>query len=270
MKPENLINRELSWLEFNYRVLEEALDKGKPCFERLKFLAIFSDNLDEFLMVRVANLISMVKKKIPLNDPAGYSAEGLLEEIKERLSRLFRIQYKCFNSEILKDLSVNGYEFYTAETIPKKFIKLLKSIFLKKFYLILTPMAIDQARPFPFLAGKSLNILVNLRNPGKQDNLYAVIPVPQSERLIKIPDKTNKKFIYSEELIKLFTDQIFKGYEIIKTCTFRIIRDAELSIDEEEATDLLMEIENQLKKREKGAPIRLEIEKTARAYLVEY
>jgi polyphosphate kinase len=272
MNDELFFNRELSWVEFNYRVLEEALDKKTPVLERLKFIAIFSNNLDEFFMVRISGLISQVKSGYTAIDTSGLSPTEILDNLQLRISKLIDLEYKCFNDEIIKLLEENGFKFYTKDTVPEKYFNYLEEIFLKKYFLITTPMAIDQARPFPFLTGKTNNILASLKSSNKNDEkFYAVIPVPTKERFVKLPDESGPNhYIYIEELLKIFAHELFKGYDILETCTFRITRDAELSIDEEDVVDLLAAIEDQLKKRDRGAPIRLEIESSASQEMVDY
>ncbi len=269
MSEENFFNRELSWIEFNYRVLEEALDKTNPILERLKFLSIFSNNLDEFIMVRISGLVSQVKSNYKKKDPSGMSPAEILEKLQKRITELVEIEYNCFRDDVLRSMEDNGFKFYTSENIPKKYKESLKTYFIEKLQLILTPMAIDQSRPFPFLRSKNINILIKLSDLNKDNNFFAVIPVPLKERFIPIDD-SKQKYIYAEELITLFANEIFKGYEIIETCVFRITRDAELSFDEEDIADLLSTIEDELKKRVRGAPIRLEIESSASNELVEY
>ncbi|HQJ04872.1 MAG TPA: polyphosphate kinase 1 [Spirochaetota bacterium] len=252
-------NRELSWLEFNYRVLEEGLDKSNPLLERLKFLSIFSNNLDEFFMVRISGLISQVKSDFQIKDMSGQTPGDILSKINLRVHELVKKQYECFNNDIIPEMRNEGFNFYTAKTIPEMYLESLKNLFLKKHFLILTPMAVDQSHPFPFLSGKSLNILVKIEDPKKKEIKYAIIPYPTDDRFILISDDGNlKNYIFVGELIKLFVSYFFRGYNVLDSAIFRITRDAELSIDEEGAEDLLLEIEGQLKKREKGRPIRLE------------
>lgn len=270
-KSDNFINRELSWLEFNYRVLEEALDNTNPILERLKFSSIFSNNLDEFIMVRVAALVSQVKSGYPIKDESGLTAEEVLSKIEKRLKELVNIQYNSFTKEIIPKLEKEGFDFFTIHTLPDKYKQSLRELFLKKFFLMLTPMAIDQAHPFPFLPGKSLNLLLKLEDPKKNEPLFAVIPYPSKERFIQIPDDiTGQKFIYVGELIKLFAGFFFKGYKILSSTIFRITRDAELSLDEDGAEDLLIAIEDELKRREKGEVIRLEVEENIDDELLEF
>lgn len=267
MEHFKFFNREISWLEFNFRVLEEALDKEVPLLERLKFLAIFSSNLDEFIMVRIARIIRSTQEEYKKFYPTDHSKESLLTALKDRILELVEMQYNCFK-EIINEVENKGIIIHNSENIPERYKNFLKELFLEKLFLILTPMAIDQSRPFPSLLSKSLNLLVKL----KKDNeyLFAVLPLPNYDRLIKLPDRANDRYIYLEDLIKLFIQQLFIGYEVISTCSFRITRDAELTIDEEDSIDLLSAIENQLKQRARGNPIRLEIEKSASDDLIDF
>ncbi len=260
----NYFNKELSWLEFNYRVLEEALNKETPLLERVKFLSIFSNNLDEFFMVRVSGLLSQIKSGYELKDYSGLTAKEIISKIGKRVKELIKIQYDCFNKEIIPALEKIGFYFYNSKNIPPNFIENLRRIFLNKIFYILTPMAIDQAHPFPFLKNKSLNVIVRLKDPKKpNESLFAIVPYPAEERFISLSENEEHRYIYIGELIKLFIDYLFKGYNVIETAIVRITRDAELSIDEEGAEDLLAEIEDKLKAREKGEPVRIEIEKSA-------
>lgn len=258
-------NRELSWLEFNYRVLEEALDKSNPLLERLKFISIFSSNLDEFFMVRLSGLISQSKPEYAsLKLPSGDSAEEIVTSLKSRISKLVKQQYDCFNNDILPNLEKEGFHFYTSQNLPEKYIPALKDLFSAKYSLMLTPMAIDPAHPFPFITGKTLNLLVRLFSD-KQPNvpLYAIIPIPTATpRFLRLDSADSAAFIYFEEAVKLFSAQLFAGYNIDKSCLFRITRDAEIAVDEEDS-NLLTAIEMGLKLRERGYPIRLEVEKNA-------
>ena len=259
-------NRELSWLEFNYRVLEEALDKSNPLLERLKFLSIFSSNLDEFFMVRLSGLLSQLKPEYAsLKLPSGDTALEIVTRLKSRINELVKQQYDCFNTDILPNLEKEGFQFYTAQTLPEKYIPALKELFSTKYSLMLTPMAIDPSHPFPFITGKTLNLLVRLFSDKQPDlPLYAIIPIPTATpRFLRLDSGDGKAtFIYFEEAVKLFSSQLFVGYNIDKTCLFRITRDAEIAVDEEDS-NLLTAIEMGLKLRERGFPIRLEVEKDA-------
>lgn len=265
-------NRELSWLEFNYRVLEEALDKSNPLLERLKFISIFSSNLDEFFMVRLSGLISQSKPEYAsLKLPSGDSAEEIVTVLKSRISELVNRQYDCFNNDILPSLEKEGFHFYTSRNLPEKYVPALKDLFSAKYSLMLTPMAIDPAHPFPFITGKTLNLLVRLFSD-KRPNvpLYAIIPIPTATpRFLRLDSADSTDFIYFEEAVKLFSAQLFAGYNIDKSCLFRTTRDAEIAVDEEDS-NLLTAIEMGLKLREHGYPIRLEVENSADEDLLSF
>lgn len=266
MKEEKkYYNRELSWLEFNYRVLEEALDKNNPLLERLKFISIFSSNLDEFFMVRLSELISQSKLEYAsLKLPSGDTAQEIVANLKSRINKLVKQQYNCFNNDILPNLEKEGFHFYTSQNLPEKYIPTVKDLFSAKYSLMLTPMAIDPAHPFPFITGKTLNLLVRLFSD-KQPTipLYAIIPIPTATpRFLRLDSSDSTAFIYFEEAVKLVSAQLFAGYNIDKSCLFRITRDAEIAVDEEDS-NLLTAIEMGLKLRERGYPIRLEVEKSA-------
>ena len=288
-KKSSFLNRELSWVDFNYRVLEEGLSKETPLLERLKFISIFSNNLDEFMMVRVAAVVSQAKSNYYNKDVSNLSSVELLEELSKKILELVDMQYKCLNTDIIPKLEKEGIYFYTAKTLPIEYIDQMRELFLNRYFMILTPMAIDQSRPFPFLGGSNLNILIKIekeeeekdnKKDGSNNNsetniknrqMFAVIPYPSKERFIPINSFDGKlRFIYIGELIKLFIGFFFKGYNVIDTCIFRITRDSELSINEEGAEDLLITIENELRKRERGLPIRLEVEANANEELLNY
>lgn len=267
MKIKKYLNRELSWLEFNARVLAQAACKETPLLERLKFISIFASNLDEFFMVRVSGVMSQIKLGYREKYNSGHRPEEIFALLNRQVGKLVEHEYKLLNKEVLPALKQEGVFFYTAATLPDALLLDVREKFLKKFLMILTPMAVDQARPFPFIPGKTLNILVELSSPGKEQPLYAVVPVPGRERFFEI---STGSYIYCEELVRLFLKDLFEGYRLENTCVFRIIRDAELSIDEEEAHDLLSAIESELKTRERGYPVRLEVEKGVAKELVTF
>lgn len=267
MKAKKYLNRELSWLEFNARVLEQAAFKDTPLLERLKFVAIFASNLDEFFMVRVSGVMSQIRLGYRERYISGHRPEEILSLMSRRIDKLVKHEYKLLNKEILPALEKEGRFFYRAADLTESMCFDVREKYLKKFLMILTPMAVDQARPFPFIPGKTLNLLVRLSLPDKPQALYAVVPVPGQERFLEI---SSGHFIYCEELVRFFLTDLFAGYNLEETCVFRVIRDAELSFDEEEARDLLTAIESELKTRERGYPVRLEVEKRASADLVNF
>ncbi|MCD8797696.1 RNA degradosome polyphosphate kinase [Mammaliicoccus sciuri] len=258
--PEYYNNRELSWLDFNYRVLEEAIDPNNPLLEQLKFLAIHSSNLDEFFMVRVAGLKDQVKMNF--NEPenkAQLTPKEQLIGIEKKNRVNVELQYKRFNE--LKDLLKSYKIFITQpERLPEPLIEQLQHQFNTEILPTLSPLGIDAYRPFPKLNNKMLNLFVDIRlNDG--DIKSAIVPVPTLlDRIIKLEHEGVKYIVFLEDVISLFIEQLFNGYEVINTYTFRVTRNADLTIHEEGAEDLLIEIERFLKERKSGAAVRLEID----------
>ncbi len=262
-KYKHFINRELSWLEFNYRVLEETWDKYNPLFERLKFLSIFSSNLDEFFMVRVASLEDQVLAGYDIPDPAGFSPQEQLELIAARAKKMIKKQYSIFNKSIIPQLKKNGFTLTGREQLNKQQLDYIKNYFKTRIYPVLTPMAVDSSRPFPLVLNRSLNIAMLIRERKKDSPTFATVQVPSVlPRVVELPNKkdTGRVFILLEEIILLYLDRLFSSYEIMCASPYRITRNADLQFQEEDATDLLKEIEKSLKRRRWGAAIRLEID----------
>jgi len=258
--PEYYNNRELSWLDFNYRVLEEAIDSNNPLLEQLKFLAIHSSNLDEFFMVRVAGLKDQVAMNF--NEPenkAQMTPKEQLAGIEKKNRMNVELQYKRFNE--LKDL-LKAYKICITqpERLPETLIEQLQNQFNTEILPTLSPLGIDAYRPFPKLNNKMLNLFVDIRlNDGEIKS--AIVPVPTLlERIIKLEYDGIKYIVFLEDVISLFIEQLFNGFEVINTYTFRVTRNADLTIHEEGAEDLLIEIERFLKERKSGAAVRLEID----------
>ncbi len=268
--PENYVNRELSWLEFNYRVLSEARDKTIPLFERLKFLSITASNLDEFYMVRVASLKDMVHAKYTKRDIAGLTAQEQLDRISERTHQLVELQYSTYNRSLLPALKQNGLRVITEhEDMNEAEAAFADDYFRKNVYPVLTPMAFDSSRPFPLIRNKTLNIaaLLQKKNEKEEELEFAMVQVPSViPRIVELPrevdedGKEQRVVILLEEIIERNIRSLFLNYDIVASHPFRIMRNADLTIDEEEAVDLLEEIQKQLKKRQWGEAIRLEIE----------
>ena len=264
--PENYVNREMSWLEFNYRVLGEARDKTTPLFERLKFLSITASNLDEFFMVRVASLKDMVHAGYKKPDIAGLTASEQLELIGKKTHELVDDQYKTYNRMLLPLLKQNGLRIVTShEDLTPEEAEYVDRYFEKSVYPVLTPMAVDSSRPFPLIRNKSLNIAALVKKKKGEDELdFAMVQVPSVlPRVVEIPSDGDKTIIYLEEVIERNIDKLFLNYDIICCHPFRVMRNADLSFDEDEAEDLLKEIEKKLKRRQWGEVIRLDIEDKA-------
>lgn len=262
-KHEYYSNRELSWLLFNNRVLNEARDKQNPLFERLKFLSITASNLDEFFMVRVASLKDMVNAGYKKKDIAGMTAAEQLARVNEETHELVKEQYNVYNRGLVPRLQEEGLHIVGHhENLNKEDAEYVDRYFADNVYPVLTPMAVDSSRPFPLIRNKSLNLgaLVTKKN-GDGELEFATVQVPSVlSRIVPIPSTEEKKVILLEEIIERNIHKLFLNYDIVCTYPFRIMRNADLTIEEEEAEDLLEEIEKQLKKRQWGQAIRLEVE----------
>lgn len=263
--PEYFLNRELSWLEFNTRILKEAKDKTNPLLERLKFLSITASNLDEFFMIRVASLMDMVHAKYTKKDFAGMTPEEQLKKISEKTHDLVELQYSTYNRSFLPQLKQKGIKLVGAyEDLSKEQSKYVDSYFHTEVYPVLTPMAVDSSRPFPLLRNKTLNIGALIHDKKTEIAFdFATVQVPDVlPRLVEIPSEKGetRTFILMEQIIEKNINKLFLNYEVICAFPYRIMRNADLDIDEDEAADLLMEIQKQLKKRQWGEVIRLEVE----------
>ncbi len=263
--PQYYTNRELSWLLFDKRVLSEARDKQIPLFERLKFLSITASNLDEFFMVRVASLKDMVNAKYTKKDIAGLTAAQQLEQINLVTHDLVAQQYSTYNRSLLPLLGANGLTIVERhENLTEEQAAYVDDYFEENVYPVLTPMAVDSSRPFPLIRNKSLNLGALLSKKGEKAELeFATVQVPSVlSRIVPIPagKDGNRAVILLEEMIERNISKLFLNYDVVCAHPFRIMRNADLSIDEDEAEDLLKEIEKQLKKRQWGQAIRLEVE----------
>lgn len=260
-KMELFLNRELSWLKFNSRVLLEADDKNTPLLDRLRFISIVSSNLDEFFMIRVAGLKQQKESGINKTDNAGMTVTEQLTQISGAVHDQVKTQYR-YVKKIIALLEKGDIYFCNIRDIPEKSREWLYEYFLQTVYPVTTPMAVDASHPFPFLASRSLNLAVVLER-SKDDVRTAVVPVPAVlPRLVEIPGTEDKKnFVFLEDIIKEYCHHLFHGYTIKDVVPFRITRNADLLIDEDEAVDLLVEVEKSLQQRRKGQPVRLEIGK---------
>ncbi len=266
-KPEYYVNRELSWIKFNERVLSEARDKTLPLFERLKFLSIVSSNLDEFFMVRVASLKDQVHAKYEKPDLAGLTPKEQLTQISKKAHELVQVQYSTYNRSLLPTLEKSGlHVIQEHELLSESQKKYVDEYFEENVYPVLTPMALDSSRPFPLVRNKSLNIGALIAKKDKKGEKvldFATVQVPSVlPRVVTIPSEDKKKqaVIFLEEIIERNIGKLFLNNDVVCAHPYRIMRNADLSIDEDEAEDLLVEIQKQLKKRQWGEVIRLEVE----------
>ncbi len=264
-------NRELSWMDFNFRVLEEAMEKDNPIMERVNFLSITASNLDEFFMVRVAGVMEQIHSKYNKPDASGLTPQELMGLLNEKIHVFTEKQYSCLHRSIIPALKRNNISFLTVEDLDKKQEKHIADYFEKVLFPVLTPMAVDRSRPFPLLANKSLNIAVRLKK--EEESYFAVVQVPAIlPRFLELPCEGGRAFILLENIIIDKLSELFELHEIEAYCPFRVTRNSDLDIDEE-SEDLMLAIEKSIKKRKRGRPVRLEIlqkcDKETKEFLIE-
>ena len=262
---ERFTNRELSWLAFNKRVLSEAKDNHLPLMERLKFLSITASNLDEFFMVRVASLKGQVNAGYTKKDIAGMTSKEQIDAILKETHKFTTAQYNTYNRSFLPSLKKNGLKIVTEfEKLTEEQADYVDNYFQKEVFPVLTPMAVDSSRPFPLIRNRSLNIGALLMDKKKKGTIdFATVQVPSVlPRVVTIPTDGDNctTVILLEQIIEKNIQKLFLNYRVLCQAPFRVMRNADLSIDEDEAADLLIEIEKQLKKRQWGEAIRLEVE----------
>ena len=262
-KPENYYNREMSWLQFNYRILDEAKDKTIPLFERLNFLSITESNLSEFFMVRVASLIDLVHAGVKKKDIAGLTPQEQLDLIIPETKNMQNAQYNTLNRSLIPALEKEGLKLVKSYAdLTERQAKFVDNYFEKEVYPVLTPMAVDSSRPFPLISNKSLNIGALIHDKKKDVIDIATVQVPSVlARVVELPVEGDvREIILLEEIIKKNLNKLFLNYEIVCAHAYRIMRNADLAIDEDDAADLLKEIEKQIKKRAWGEVIKLEVD----------
>lgn len=269
--PSLYINRELSWLEFNRRVLEEAADPSVPLLERLKFMAIFSSNLEEFFMVRVGGLLQKLQAGINVSNAADrIPPRELLQRINLLVQELTAQQYHLLSNEILPPLAKAGIQLLEVEELTSEDRAHLHSFFNKQILPVLTPLAIDPGHPFPHLSNKTLNLAVMLNRPNISEPLFAVVQVPAVlQRFVPLPTRSGHCFVPLERVIRMHLPEIFLGMELMASSAFQVIRNREYEIDED-VEDLLKTMEEELRKRRRGAAVHLYLKDTASQQLVEF
>ncbi len=278
--PQYYFNRELSWLEFNRRVLAEGLDSRTPLLERLKFLAIFSSNLDEFFMVRVAGLKRQVEAQVESLTPDGRTPQQQLQEIHQKLSSMVSEPHRYFEKTLKDELAANSIHLLNYIDLNQEQRTYLKQYYEEQIFPVLTPLAIDRSHPFPYLSNLSINLAVVLQNPDTQENLLARVKVPKLlPRFVPLPEElrikeTSKPAIWTgvplEQVIAHNLDSLFPGMDIQDYYPFRITRDADLSVQGDEGDDLLLAIEQELlKRRIGGSVVRIEVNTTMPPHLVQ-
>jgi len=253
-------NRELSWVAFNKRVLHEGIDPRTPLLERAKFFAIFSTNLDEFFMVRVARVKKKFSEQLDIVSDDGLDPNKQLKVIRDALVPLVKMQHDFFENTLRPELHKHKVKLLDYKDIDKKHQRYLKTYFQEKLFPVLTPLAVDPAHPFPYISNLSLNLVVIVRDRETKEQNFARVKVPNVlPRFVKIPETNAHTFVTLEQVIAHNLEALFPGMEILNYYPFRITRDAELDIEEEEADDLISALQEELRKQKFGPVVRMEI-----------
>jgi len=259
-KPEELIDREISWLSFNERVLELAQDKDIPLLERLRFMAIFANNLDEFFMVRVASIMGKIDNEITASNTAGFTPSQLLTAVTAKARELSKRHADHFKNELLEDLREHKIELITWHDLNEDESAYVTKIFRERIFPVLTPLAVDPSHPFPYISGLSLNLAVLVKHPTTKEEYFARVKVPPIlARFLATSSTGSRRFIPLEDVIAIHLQELFPGMTIQDHYTFRVTRNEDLEL-EEESEDLLTSLEQELSRRRFGPPVRLEIE----------
>ena len=264
MKNEisNYRDRELTWLDFDTRVLELTEDPTIPLLERVRFLAIFSSNLDEFFMVRVASLKAKIERGVTTPNSAGYTPKELLKIVLKRTQELVRIQAERFKDVIIPELREHGIEFLKINELTQDERDHLKDDYNKRIFPVLTPLVVDPSHPFPYISGLSLNVGINIESSEDFDISFARVKVPSNlPRFIRTSDDSKYRFVLIDELIAEHLSELFPGVTLKDHFFFRVTRNQDLDLDEDETDDILETMEKELTRRRFGPPVRLEVDK---------
>jgi len=255
-------DRELTWLDFDTRVLELTEDPTIPLLERVRFLAIFSSNLDEFFMVRVASLKAKIERGVTTANSAGYTPQELLKIVLQRTQELVRIQAERFKDVIVPELAQHGIEFLKIDELSQDERDHLKDYYNKRIFPVLTPLVVDPSHPFPYISGLSLSIGINIESSDDFDISFARVKVPSNlPRFIRTSDTSKFRFVLIDELIAEHLSELFPGVTLKDHFFFRVTRNQDLDLDEDETDDILETMEKELTRRRFGPPVRLEVDK---------
>jgi len=266
--PTNrFLDRELSWLAFNKRVLELAEDQNLPLLERVKYLSIFASNLDEFFMVRVAGLKRRIATGIAVKSASGRTPIEVHESVLARSHELMTEQSHIFRSEILPALVANGIDILRWEELTTDEQETLTKLFNEQVFPVLTPLAVDPSHPFPYISGLSLNLAILVRNPETQNELFARVKVPPS--LPRFLQANKQRLVPLEDVIAAHSHMLFPGMQVVQQHTFRVTRNEDLDVEEDDAENLLQALERELMRRRFGPPVRLEVEDSVDEHVLE-
>jgi polyphosphate kinase len=267
LPKDRFLDRELSWLAFNRRVLELAEDDDLPLLDRAKFVAIFASNLDEFFMVRVAGLKRRIATGIAVRAASGYTAREVLENIWQNAYELQREQADLFRRILLPDLEANGIQLLRWDELTPNEKAEIELFFDAKVFPVLTPLAVDPSHPFPYISGLSLNLAVVVRNPVTGTELFARVKVPPL--LPRFVEVGPARFVPLEDVIAAHLHTLFPGMEILQTHTFRVTRNEDVEVEEDDAENLLQALERELMRRRFGPPVRLEVEESIDPHVLD-
>ncbi len=270
LNNSNFINRELSFLEFNNRVLEEARDLNNPLFERIKFASIVTSNLDEFYMIRYGSLSDQIAAGLDKTDPSGLTPLQQCIAIDKRTKILQDDLYKTYNEELRPELKKINFKIITIDELTEKQTEYLNQLYEESIFPVLTPMVIDSARPFPLIMNNTLNISLLLQDTEGREYLGTVQVPSVLERYYSIPDVKGRSIILLEDVIKLHISKLFDAYDILDVACYRVTRNADLEYDEDDAQDLLMVIKETLKQRKWGRALKLEVDPNISDSLLEF
>src|SRR5580692_4354148 len=271
--PRHYLNRHVEWLEFNRRVLEEACDSGNPLLERVKFLAITANNLDEFVEIRVSSFLQKIEHGARDISPDGRTAAEELDLVSGAMQNFVREQYKCWNDELLPQLARHSIRVLSAGHLQGKALKIAKTFYDRRVNPMLTPVTVDPSHPFPHVLNKALCIafVLRRRRGGNGKPYFGVLTVPRAlPRLLRVPTENGGiRYAFLQDIISTYASKLYRGYEILASTAFRITRNSNLYLEQEESRTLLETIDSQVSQRRKGDAVRLEIEEGAHPDIVE-
>src|SRR5271163_46225 len=272
--PQLIFNRHISWLQFNERVLEEARDASNPVLERVKFLAITASNLDEFVEVRVAGLLQQVEHGQRDPGPDGKTPEEVLKELVEKIHEYVGRQYECWSDEIVPALAKESIRVLTLAELTPEARVFIENFYTKSVEPLLTPVTVDPSHPFPHVINKALCIAFLLRKRSRNGSkpVFGVVTVPRAlPRVLRVPAANGAiHYVFLQDIISAYAEKLYRGYEILASAPFRITRNSNLYLEEEETRTLLEAIDSQVAQRRKGEAVRLEIEATAHPQIVSH
>lgn len=272
-RGELFVNRELSWLSFNRRVLDEAMDPTVPLLERIKFLAIACTNLDEFFEIRVAGVMELVDANLPGENPDGLTPSEELDQVREHARSFNESMHQVWKQTLVPELAKAGIEIRSVDQLSANQREWLDKHFHREVYPVLTPLAVDPAHPFPVLLNKSLNLAVLLLDPRQPRRVQrtAVVQVPRVlPRITQLPEIDGQRvYVFTADIVKAYLAELFPGLEVLHSCSFRVTRDSNIDVDDMASTDLMSSIERELVKRRRGEPVRLEIDADAHPEIID-